>query len=231
MPTSSSFRHARPAARPDRVQRRARAAGLIALTLATAIACRRGRDVANEARERQEQEVDRLAEQAGRMAAGESTPGARTARSDTGMRIALGGGSGAELTRSSDPALGPGDVRVTSSDGMMVLALIGDTVRTRLGDSAVAKMRREMNVEADTATGFGGFMAQTIKGAVAGGMAAATRFAVRIPVSEVREMRYENGELHLRSGKKNNMNARFAEADAERFMAAVRARQARPAGR
>ena len=226
MPRLSALLPPRPA-----VQRRARAAGVVALSVVTAVACRRGHDAANDARTQQEQDVDRLAEQAGRLASGDSAPRARSARSDTGTSISLGNGSGAGITRSSDPALGPGDLRVTSSDGMMVLSLIGDTVRSRLGDSAVAKMRHEVAAETDTASGLGGFVAQTIKGAVAGGMAAAARFTVRVPVSEVHDMRYEDGQLRIRSGKDSKLNARFTQGDAERFMAAVRARQAHPAGR
>jgi hypothetical protein len=88
-------------------------------------------------------------------------------------------------------------------------------------------VRHELDAEPDTVQGLGGFISRTVKGAVGGAMAEAARFAVRIPVSEVRDLRYEDGELRFGSGHKRgtHSNARFAPADAERFIQAVRARQ------
>jgi hypothetical protein len=147
------------------------------------------------------------------------------------MRIALGG-DGMGITRGDDPPLRAGDVRVTSTDGGLVLAVIGDTVRARLGYSVVRRVRREMEADAsgDTA-GFGGFVSRTVKGAVSGAMGAAAHFALRVPVAQVRDVRYEDGQLSFRTGKDDRTSARFTPDDAERFMAAVRARQQQPARR
>jgi hypothetical protein len=201
-----------------------RAGGLITLGLCAAVACRGARDAAAEERAREEQEVRRLAQQAGRMASGGRQAG------DTGTRIALGDGDGSRLVRGDDPPLGPGDVRVVSTDGGLVLAVIGDTVRARLGDSVVRKVEREMAAGADTA-GFGGFVARTVKGAVSGAMSAASHFALRVPVTAIEDLESHDGQLRFRTGPKNTTSARLNAEDAERFIAAVRARQQRPSGR
>jgi hypothetical protein len=162
---------------------------------------------------------------------------ARRARRDTGpnVRVALGNNSKGDVVRGNDPPLGSGDVRVTSVDGMLTLAVIGDTVRMRAGDSVAVVARREMVKQADTTAGFGGFVARTVTGAVGGALDAASRFAVRVPVAEVRDLRYEEGQIRFRTGDEGRRaskhkhdggtSARFARADAERFIAAVRARQ------
>ncbi len=180
------------------------------------------------------------ARRAAALATGDSTspdPDAHDASHDAShdgsrphARVQLGAGSASALVRGGDPPLGPGDVRVVSTDGALVLALLGDTVRMRLGDSVTAKLRREVEAGADSASGFGGFVARTVKGAVGGAMAEAARFAVRVPVAEVRDLRYEDGELRFgsdRGRRKHNQHttARFTPDDAERFIRAVRARQ------
>jgi hypothetical protein len=165
---------------------------------------------------------------AGEHDAGDHDAHGRDSQPRAGVRVGTGGARG--LVRGDDPPLGPGDVRVTSTDGALVLAVIGDTVRVRLGDSVAARVRRGVGEGADGGSGFGGFVARTVKGAVGGAMAEATRFAVRVPVAEVRDLRYEDGELRFgserrRRGRDSHTGARFAPADAERFIAAVRARQ------
>lgn len=221
-----------PPAAPRRATHRlARAAGLCAVVLSTAGACRNAHDAAARERDSERQEVRRLAEQAGRLAAGDSAAGTRGGKADTGTSVTIASGSGTGIVRGDDPPLGPGDVRVTSNDGTVVLALIGDTVRSRLGDGAMAQMRHEMAAQADTASGFGGFVARTVKGAVTGAMAEAAHFTLRVPAREVRDLRYEGGELRFRTGKNSSTSARFDRADAERFIAAVHARRQQPAGR
>lgn len=223
----------RPPVRRSRTAAGARAAGLLVAGLVVAGACRGARDAAAEERATERQEVRRLAEQAARMAAGDSSGAATTRRSpaDTGIHVSLSGGSGGALGRGEDPPLGPGDVRVTSTDGMLVLALIGDTVRSRLSDSTAAKIKRDVAAETDTMSGVGGMVARSVTGVVSGAMAHATQFSMRVPVRDVRDMTYGDGELRFHTGKNNSTSARFTAGDAERFMTAVRARQAQPAGR
>lgn len=199
-------------------------------------ACRGGHDAARDARAAERQEVRRAAQEAARLAtAGDTGRGTRRgAARDTGPHFSVDIHDARGLTRAGDPPLGPGDVRIASTDGGMILSLVGDTVRMRLGDSATAKMRRAVDTSGAPASGFGGFVSSTVKAAVGGALSEVAHFAVLLPVREIKELRYENGELHFGTGvraggrKGTSGNARFAPADAERFIAAVRARQRAP---
>jgi hypothetical protein len=93
--------------------------------------------------------ADRAAALATGGAPGDSRPGAR---------LELDVGKTGALVRGGDPPLGAGDVRVVSTDGALVLALVGDTVRMRLGDSVMTKVRRELDEDADSAAGLGGLI-------------------------------------------------------------------------
>lgn len=223
------------AVRPT-ARRVTRAVILAAVAAAATAACRGTRDDARAERDTERQEIRRAAEEAARLATSGDT--GRPARDgvgrDTGSRVNLGATGVRGLTRAPDPPLGPGDMRVTSTDGAVVYTLVGDGVRIRLGDSVLAKVRNEIG-STDTASGIGGLIASTVKGAVGGAVGEALQFAVRIPVAEIRDLRYEDGRLHFstrdgtgrrgRTGEGTNSDARFARADAERFIAAVRARQ------
>lgn len=152
---------------------------------------------------------------------------------------ACSGGDAADLKVSFDPAradssagapLGPGDVRVTSVDGAVVLALVGDSVRMQLSDS----LRRKVQQELDTSSqdGFGGLVTRSVSGIVGSAMG----FVVRVPVREIEDVRYENGKIlfETRGSTKIQMSGKdgdgrsstaFTPADGERFVAAVKARQ------
>ncbi len=132
----------------------------------------------------------------------------------------------------SEPALGPDDVRITSTDGSFVMAVIGDTVRMQLSDSLRNKVKTDIDTSAGKKGGFGAAIAQSVGKVVNGAMG----FVVRVPVNDVQNLRYENGKLRfdVRGGggiKVNNSdnggNAQFSEADAKRFIEAVERRQQR----
>ena len=72
---------------------------------------------------------------------------------------------------------------------------------------------------------------------MSGAVGSALGFVVRIPVSEIENVRYEDGKIQFEthgntkfqmSGKDNDnrSNASFSREDGERFVAAVKARQA-----
>lgn len=226
------------------VRRRRIAHGVgVVVVIAAAGACRAGRDTAREARDPERQEVRRAAAEAAWLATSGDTGARHGTRGrtrhetgsgtagDTGSHVNLDIRNAGGLTRASDPPLGPGDVRIASTDGALVLALVGDTVRMRLGDRATARIRRAVDTSRAPTSGFGGFVASTVRAAVGGAMSEVARFAVLLPVRDIQELRYENGTLHVgtansRLGRKGvSGDARFAPGDAERFIAAVRARQ------
>lgn len=133
------------------------------------------------------------------------------------------------------PVLGPKDVRITSTDGALVLSLIGDTVRMQLSDSLRNSVSAEVTKDVDASgdkSGIGGLIAKSVSKAVSGAMG----FTVRVPATDVQNLRYEDGhirfELRNRDSQVNlssdsNRNATFLEADARRFIDAVKKRAER----
>ena len=99
-----------------------------------------------------------------------------------------------------------------------------------LSDSLRDKVKQELDSSKD---GFAGMITRSVSGIVSNAMG----FVVRIPVRDIEDVRYEDGQIKLRShGGKGNFSmggdkdgkghASFSQADGERFVAAVKARQA-----
>ena len=143
------------------------------------------------------------------------------------------------LTVERRPATAPpdslraGDVRIVTVDSGVDLALIGDSISAGLSATTVERVRRETDTAALNGTGFGASIERMVKSTVAS--AIGTR--VSFPVSAVRDVRYEGGELKFDwVGKpvqvfaKSKSNGRpvmqsFRPDDAQRFVEAVRARK------
>jgi len=139
----------------------------------------------------------------------------------------------AEVT---DQALGPGDLRIYNSDSSVDVVLHGAQILAGLSPQTAAKVRADMAKDVDKdSSGLGGFIAQTVKQTVA----SAITTHIVYPVSDIEDLRYEDGQIIIerRNGDETRLfgdarvNGReqgktFREADAERFIAAVRARKA-----
>jgi hypothetical protein len=139
------------------------------------------------------------------------------------------------LTARRDTAVAAdGDVLITSRGGEVELGLLGERVVMRLADAQLAKVRRDLDTAgAGAKRGLGGMIERTVKGSVQSMLAK----QIEVPVNQVEDVRYEGGEIRFRlkhdpvvsfnSVKVNKQNAlsSFAPADAERFVAAVRARK------
>jgi hypothetical protein len=129
------------------------------------------------------------------------------------------------------------DVRVVSSDGALVLAVLGDSVVVQLSDSVRTEAREKIARSRDSA----GFVGGVVLGAVGGAVEAALGFRMSVPATAVRDLRYEDGELRFdlatktdvrinSDGQGNGSGGRFSEADARRFIEAVEAAQGRLLG-
>ncbi len=138
----------------------------------------------------------------------------------------------------ADDSLGAGDLRIFNADSSLDLVLRGDKIYAGLSPKVVAKVQQEMNKDAESDTGLGGSIAAIVKKSV--GAAIGTH--VVYPVSDVREMHYDNGSIVVtwKDGssrslfKDVNVNGErkdhsFSQADVQRFIAAVQARQQAPA--
>ncbi|CAN5290493.1 hypothetical protein BH09GEM1_BH09GEM1_02930 [soil metagenome] len=130
--------------------------------------------------------------------------------------------------------LGAGDVRITSTDDGVDLAMIGDTISGGLSSLALAKVRRETDTNAVAGTGFGASIEKMVKGSVQ----SALRTRISVPLGSVKDVHYDgqrlvfewNGKAPTNFGdaKVNNKDvmASFSPGDAQRFVDAVRARKA-----
>jgi len=125
--------------------------------------------------------------------------------------------------------LGPGDVKVTSTDGVLILAVVGDSVRMQLSDSMRASVKQEIDSSAQDSR-----LASAILKSVSSVVNNAMGFVVRVHVNDVRNLRYEDGSIrfevpdgnvNFEKGKNSSSNAQFSEEDARRFIDAVEERQ------
>ena len=138
----------------------------------------------------------------------------------------------AEVT---EQAMGPGDLRIYNADSSVDVVLHGAQVLAGLSPQTAAKVREELAKDADKdTTGLGGFISQTVKQTVAN----AITTHIVYPVADIEDMRFEDGQLIIerRNGEETRLfgdakvNGReqgktFREDEAERFIAAVRARK------
>lgn len=131
-------------------------------------------------------------------------------------------------------SLGPGDLRIYNEDSTVDMVLVGDHVSAGLSDRVVADVRRKTESASTTDSGLGGAIASIVNRTVSS--AIGTR--VEIPLSQVKDVRYDHGALMFdwKDGRKRELftNTRangertdkaFSEADAQRFIDAVRARK------
>ena len=135
---------------------------------------------------------------------------------------------------SAPPAAGgvAGDVRIETDGAQLDLALTGDTISAGLAGTALAKAQHATDTAGVHATGLGGSIERMVKSTVRSAVA----HRVSFPVSDVRDVRYEDGEIrfdwnHKPTGlfEQTKVNgkpflASFRPEDAERFVDAVRAR-------
>jgi hypothetical protein len=149
---------------------------------------------------------------------------------DSDVKVAF---SQASADAAAVQPLGPGDVRVTSTDGSIVLAVVGDSVLFQLSDSLRNSVKKEISAAADSAGGLGGMITRSVSGVVGSAMG----FVIRVPVQDIEDIRYEDGRIEFRtrgknskfsmngSGKGGDDHAKFSPADGKRFVDAVKARQ------
>ena len=147
-------------------------------------------------------------------------------------------GDAVKVSFSADSAaravsLGPGEVSVTSTDTAITLTLVGDTVRFQLADA----VRRSARAQVDSGLGKeAGAFGRAIAGSVSKIVEASTGFVVRIPVQQMRDVRYTDGMIRFETtgdgkfsmggeGDRAGGKGQFTPEDGERFVAAVKARQ------
>ncbi|MDB4892963.1 MAG: hypothetical protein JWL61_4818 [Gemmatimonadetes bacterium] len=141
-----------------------------------------------------------------------------------------------KLSRSTDTSryeMQPGDVRIASVDSGVDLALLGDTISGGLSSKTLAKVKHETDTAAVKGSGLGSEIERMVKGTVQNALA--TR--INIPLSAVKDVRYDGKKIvfewngrppktfgNIKTDKKDVLES-FSAEDAQRFVAAVRARK------
>lgn len=157
-----------------------------------------------------------------------------SARRGRGTTRSVGGVSGIQGAV-PNASLGPGDLRIYNHDRTVNLVLRGNQILAGLSAETIARVQAEMarSSEKDS-SGLGGLIASTVKQTVASTIGT----HVIYPLSDIREIRYDNGRMTIERMNGNEtqlfgntkvngaeQGKTFDEADAERFIEAVRARK------
>jgi hypothetical protein len=133
----------------------------------------------------------------------------------------------------STDSLGPGEVRIVTADSGVDLVLAHDSISGGLSQKTLATVRQSVDTAAVKSTGFAGSLEKIVKSSVS----SAIGHRVAVPLSEVKDVRYEGGKLQFAwNGKpprlfentKENQKPvleSFRPEDAQRFVEAVRARK------
>jgi hypothetical protein len=138
-------------------------------------------------------------------------------------------------------SLRPGDLRIFNADSSVDLILSGDRILAGLSPKTIAKVKQELETSASRDTsGLGASISQIVKKSVAGAIGTHAAY----PLSDIRDIRYENEQIVVdwKGGKEgelfgntkvngSKLSNTFRADDAERFIAAVRARMGLPAAR
>jgi hypothetical protein len=142
------------------------------------------------------------------------------------------------FSRGSDTAaanlpLREGDIRITSVEGGVDLALIGDSISGGLSQKTLAEVRHDTDTAFVQGSGFGASIEKIVKGSVQSALGSRVVF----PLSAVKEVRYDGKKLvfdwngkpqtgfaHVNVNKKDVLES-FSSEDAQRFVIAVRARK------
>jgi hypothetical protein len=133
--------------------------------------------------------------------------------------------------RDTTQTLGAGDIRIATTDSALELSLIGDSLVAGFGASARAKIKNATDTSKVNGTGFGANIEKLVKSTVAG----ALDHQMEVPLSEISDVRYENGLLVFYDRKGGRMHimerdkgkdrpSQFTESDAQAFIKAFKSK-------
>lgn len=136
------------------------------------------------------------------------------------------------VKRDSTRPLGPGDIRISSQDSAVEVALVGNSVVAGLG----ARVRQDIHKSLDTADVSGNQFSASIEKMVKSTVAGALDHEIEFPVSQISDVQQEDGRLvfydahgkrmNMFQGKHDRDSTVFRPEDAQAFIAAFKARKA-----
>ena len=138
--------------------------------------------------------------------------------------------------RDSTKPLGPGDLRIASTDSAIEVALIGDSLVGGLGAKVRAKVAESLDTTKTKSSGLGASIEKMVKSQVA----SALDHEMHMPLSDVSDVKYEDGllvfygkdghRMHFFDrdrGKPGSQQTRFSPDDAKDFIAVFKAKTGR----
>lgn len=138
--------------------------------------------------------------------------------------------------RDSTKPLGPGDLRIATTDSAIEVALIGDSLVGGLGAKVRAKVSEALDTTRTKSSGFGASIEKMVKSQVA----SALDHEMHMPLSDVSDVKYEDGMLvfYGKDGsrmhffdrdhdKPDSRQTRFSPDDARDFIAVFKAKTGR----
>ena len=141
------------------------------------------------------------------------------------------------VKRDSTRPLGPGDIRIATTDSSVEIGILGDTIVMGLG----ARVRNKVAVDLDTSkaagTGLGASIEKMVKSTVANAM----DHEIQFPISQVSDVQADSGRLvfldkdgkqmtMMQSSRKDKDDVKmFKPEDARAFAAAFKARKSKGA--
>ena len=141
------------------------------------------------------------------------------------------------VKRDASRALGPGDIRIASTDSAVEVAIVGDSIVAGLGARVRDKVTANLDTMKVSGTGMGASIEKMVKGAVAD----ALDHEVEFSLEQFSDVQAQGGRLVFfdKDGKPMNMfkskdkdrddSKSFSPEDAQAFVAAFKARKARGA--
>src|SRR3954471_17620244 len=106
-------------------------------------------------------------------------------------RVQVDAGNATFAKRDSARSLSPGDVRIATVDSAVEVALIGDSLVAGLGPMTLRKIKNATDTANVKSSGLGASIEKFVKGTVAD----ALDHELHYPLSEISDVRYEDGAL------------------------------------
>lgn len=151
------------------------------------------------------------------------------------IKFDAGSGTASFVKRDTTQKLGPGDLRIATTDSSIEVALIGDSLVAGFGARTREKIKDATDTSKVSGSGFGASIERMVKSQVAGAL---MDHEMHMPLADISDVEYEDGLLvfYGKDGKRMKFierdhdkakPSRFSENDAKDFIALFKAKTGR----